>query len=134
MDLKQLEQYFENAEGTGILSTCAADGKVNSALYARPRFFAQERIGFIMLGRLSYANLQSNPHAAYLFLERKEGYEGVRLHLRMVGEETDQTRIEQLMSELRPRHSDQKERHLVYFSVDKVLPLVGSGESATCLS
>ncbi len=134
MDLKQLEQYFENAEGTGILSTCAADGKVNSALYARPRFFAQERIGFIMLERLSYANLQSNPHAAYLFMERQEGYEGVRLHLSMVGEESDRALIEQLMSELRPGHADQKERHLVYFRIDKVMPLVGSGESGACSS
>jgi hypothetical protein len=134
MDLNQLEQYFETAEGTGILSTCAADGKVNSALYARPRFFAQERIGFIMLGRLSYANLQSNPHAAYLFMERREGYEGVRLHLSMVGEESDQALIERLVSELRPGHVDKKERHLVYFSIDKVMPLVGSGESAACSS
>ncbi|MFA5701111.1 MAG: pyridoxamine 5'-phosphate oxidase family protein [Desulfuromonas sp.] len=130
MDLKQLEQYFESAEGTGILSTCAADGKVNSAVYARPRFFAQERIGFIMLERLSYANLQSNPHAAYLFLERQEGYEGVRLHLSMAGEEHDRARIEQLMTELRPGRADQKERHLVYFSVDKIMPLVGSDKSA----
>ncbi len=134
MDLKQLEHYFESAEGTGILSTCAADGKVNSALYARPRFFAQERVGFIMLERLSYANLLSNPHAAYLFLERREGYKGVRLHLSMVDEEHDCVRIEQLMSELRPGHTDQKERHLVYFRVDKIMPLVGNGESAACSS
>ena len=132
MDLMQLEQYFESTQGTGIMSTADSDGKVNSAIYARPRFFAQERIGFIMLERLSYTNLQSNPHAAYLFHERQDQYQGVRLHLTKTGEEQDRELIKKLLSERRPAHYNNEDPHLVYFRIDKIMPLVGSNGNIAC--
>ena len=39
-----LEQYFENVEGVGVLSTADADGKVNTAVYARPLFLDSEDV------------------------------------------------------------------------------------------
>ena len=128
MDFNQLKEYFESTEGTGILSTADADGKVNSAIYARPRFLDDDSIAFIMLDRLSYANIQSNPHAAYLFLEQGEGYKGVRLHLSKVAEEHNTPRIDELMAERGTGSYAQKDRYLVFFAVDNILPLVGSGD------
>jgi hypothetical protein len=128
MDFNQLKEYFESTEGTGILSTADADGKVNSALYARPRFLDEDRIAFIMLDRLSYANVQSNPHAAYLFLEQTEGYKGVRLHLTKVAEEHNTPRIDELLTERGTSTYAQKDRYLVFFAIDNILPLVGSGD------
>lgn len=72
MDFNQLKEYFETTDGTGILSTADANGKVNCAIYASPRFMDEDRIAFIMLDRLSHANVQSNPHAAYMFMEPGE--------------------------------------------------------------
>ncbi|MGC9518659.1 MAG: pyridoxamine 5'-phosphate oxidase family protein [Desulfuromonadaceae bacterium] len=128
MDFNQLKEYFKTAEGTGILSTADADGKVNSALYAHPRFLEEQRLAFIMLERLSYANLKDNPHAAYLFLEKQEGYKGVRLHLTKVAEEHNTPRIEELMRERGTEIYADKDRYLVTFAVEKILPLVGSDE------
>lgn len=128
MDFNQLKEYFEHAEGTGILSTADTDGKVNSALYARPRFLEEDRIAFIMLDRLSHANIQSNPHAAYLFMEQEDGYKGVRLHLTKVAEEHNTPRIDELLAERGTSRYAQKDRYLVFFAVDKILPLVGSGD------
>lgn len=126
MDFNQLKEYFESTKGTGILSTADADGKVNSALYASPRFLDEDRIAFIMLDRLSYANVQSNPHAAYLFLEPGEGYKGVRMHLSKVAEEHNTPRIDELMQQRGTSEYAQKDRYLVFYAVDTILPLVGS--------
>ena len=60
-----LKDYFENAKG--VLSTAAADGAVNVAVYARPYFVDSDdgnMAAFIMNERLSYANVQANPNAA----------------------------------------------------------------------
>jgi hypothetical protein len=128
MDFKQLKEYFETTEGTGILSTADADGKVNSAIYASPRFMDEERIAFIMLDRLSHANVESNPYAAYMFVEQGGGYKGVRLHLSKVAEEHNTPRIDELMEERGTTRYAQNDRYLVLFAVDNILPLVGSGE------
>ena len=79
-----------------------------------------------MLEKLSYSNIQSNPKAAYMFAEEGPGYKGKRLHLTVTGEEKDDERIKQI----RQQHSkakdyDDKVRHMVYFTVDKIRPLVG---------
>ena len=34
----ELSRYFEQAKGIGVLATADAQGKVNSAIYARPHF------------------------------------------------------------------------------------------------
>ena len=76
-----LATYFENTKGTGILSTSDLKGNVDAAIYARPYVIDENTIAFSMLERLSYANIQANPKAAYLFVEHGEGYTGKRLYL-----------------------------------------------------
>jgi hypothetical protein len=121
-----LRGYFESAKGVGILATSDASGAVDAAIYAKPCIIDDNTIAFSMLERLSYANISSNPHAAYMFLEDTEGYAGKRLYLTKVREETDSNRIK----ELKKKHSkifkpDEINRHLVYFTIDKIRPLVG---------
>ena len=87
MDLKK---YFENTKGLGVLATADSDGIVNVAVYARPHFLDGNdgnTPAFIMNERLSYANVQANPHAAYLFKEEGDGYVGKRLTLTKIREE-----------------------------------------------
>ena len=121
-----MRNYFESANGVGILATSDASGTVDTAIYAKPCIIDENTIAFSMLDRLSYANIRSNPHAAYMFLENGEGYAGKRLYLTKVREETDFDRIKAL----KKKHSnvfkpDEINRHLVYFTIDKSQPLVG---------
>jgi hypothetical protein len=122
----KLKNYFEENRGVGILATADGDGKVDAAVYARPHVMDDGTIAMIMRDRLSHHNLQSNPHAAYLFHEDGPGYKGKRLFLTKVREEKDS----ELLGSLRRReYPDKKDeaKFLVFFKVDQELPLVGSG-------
>jgi hypothetical protein len=122
-----LETYFENTEGRGILATADGDGKVDAAIYSRPHVMGPDMVGFIMRDRLSHHNLQSNPHAAYLFIEGGDKLVGKRLFLTKEKEETDRAKIESMKR--RKKYVDEGEPlFLVYFKVDKILPLIGAGE------
>ncbi len=124
MDLKN---YFENKSGTGILSTADAEGRVDSAVYARPQVFDDGNIAFLMRERLTHANLQENPHAAYLFLESGGGYQGVRIFLKKIREDQDPALVEEMTRGWLSPEEDQAKgpKHVVYFAVEKVLPLIG---------
>ncbi len=125
--MEALKTYFEAKKGSGIIATADKDGKVNVAVYSRPHFLDDGSLAFIMRDRLTHHNLQSNPHAAYLFVEEGQGYQGKRLHLTKIGEDTDAERIQTLS---RRKYENEKEggRFLVSFRVDKELPLIGSGQ------
>jgi hypothetical protein len=128
-----LREYFENARGVAVLATADADGKVDLAIYSRPHFLGEDdnEVAFIMNDRLSHHNLQSNPHAAYLFLEAAEGYVGKRLFLTKTREETDPEKIQSIKRRNLPPEceaNDAQKRFLVHFHVDGIRPLVGSGE------
>ena len=126
MDLKE---YFENVKGLGVLSTADSSGRVNTAVYSRPHFMDDNTLAFIMRDRLTHANIQSNPHAAYLFREDGPGYKGKRLYLTRVREEKDTDLIANLSR--RQYRSDQNRREsrfLVFFKLEKERPLVGDAE------
>jgi len=118
-----LKDYFSQAQGLGVLATSDANGHVDVALYATPHIVDENTIGLIMRPRRSLDNIQKNPQAAYLFIEKTEGYKGVRLYLEKSGQENDPEKIHQLR---RSHHGGDEERAtLVYFSVTEVRPLVG---------
>lgn len=121
-----LREYFENTKGFGVLATSDGEGKVDAAVYARPHFMEDGSIAMIMRDRLTHHNLQSNPHAAYLFHEDSPGYKGKRLFLTKLREEQD---TELLQSLRRREYIDKQDenRFLVFFQIDKELPLIGSG-------
>ena len=121
-----LKEYFENIKGLGVLATSDADGKVDIAIYSRPYIIDETTVAFSMLEKLSYSNIQSNPKAAYMFVEEGPGYKGKRLHLTKTGEEKDPEEIKQIkLQHSKAKDDDGKVRHLIYFTVDKVRPLVG---------
>lgn len=125
MDLKS---YFDRKSGLGILSTANYDGQVDAAVYSRPHVMDDGTIAFIMRDRLTHYNLQSNPHAAYLFKEKGSGYQGKRLFLTMVNEERESEQLYQLRRKSYPPDKERREtKYLVFFNVDKTLPLIGPG-------
>jgi hypothetical protein len=81
-------------------------------------------VALIMRDRLSHHNLQSNPHATYLFKEDGAGYSGKRLYLTKLREEKNSETLESLRRRKRTDESG-ADRFLVFFSLDKTLPLVG---------
>jgi hypothetical protein len=125
--MEALKGYFENTRGMGVMATADKEGKVNAAIYSRPHFLEDGTIAFIMRERLTHHNLQSNPYAAYLFVEEGPGYKGKRLHLRKIREEENSELIQSLS---RREYKNEKpgSRFLVAFKVDKVLPLIGAGD------
>jgi hypothetical protein len=126
----KLSEYFEKAQGIGVLATADAKGVVNAALYAKPHFLDpadEETVAFVMSDRQSHANVQANPHAAYLFIEQAEDYVGRRLSLTKVREETDPEKVRAVRRRKLPKEcEDDKPAFLVYFHVDGVRPLVGT--------
>ena len=126
-----LTEYFQNNDGTGILSTADSAGAVNAAVYSKPHVLGDATVAFLMRQRLTHHNLQSNPFAAYLFLENAPGHQGLRLHLKKVKEETDPSAIEPfLMRDLTPEENRKKgPLYLVTFTIERILPLTGSGEA-----
>jgi hypothetical protein len=122
----KLVEYFDQKKGVGVLSTADAEGKVDAAIYARPHFMEDGTLAFIMRDRLSHRNLQSNPHATYLFKEEGSGYRGKRLFMTRVGEERNSEKLESLRRR-KPAYGNGEDRFLVFFKLDNQLPLVGDG-------
>jgi len=125
----KISEYFDTSKGTGVLATSDKTGQVDAAVYARPHFLDEQTVAFIMADRLSHQNLQSNPHAAYLFVEHGEGYKGKRLYLTKVAEETDPQKIQAVRRRPLPAECgvETESRYLVHFRIDRVRPLTGDG-------
>jgi hypothetical protein len=122
-----LEQYFKGAEGTGIIATSDDKGVVNMAVYSKPHFMDDGEIAFIMTDKLTHHNLQSNGHAAYLFKEKGAGYNGRRIYLTKLREEKDTELLYSIRSKRHKSYEgDGKSRFLVFFKIDKVIPLIGT--------
>jgi hypothetical protein len=123
-----LNEYFEKEEGLGVLSTADASGHVDTAIYARPHVTDDENVAFIMADRKSHRNLQSNPHAAYLFKTNGKSYTGLRLYLTKTGEEKNSERIRSLIRRKHYEEDENNDLYLVSFRVEKILGLTGRGK------
>ena len=123
-----LDDYFDNTKGYGVLATADSSGRVNAAVYARPHFFDDDTIAFIMRERLTHTNLKINPHATYLFIQSGQGYSGKRLYLTKQREEINDELVASICRKCDyTMFTEQLTRHVVFFKIDKVLPLIGSG-------
>jgi hypothetical protein len=125
-----LSDYFENAQGFGILATADEDGTVDLAIYAKPHVIDETTIAFIMREHLTRKNLKSNPKAAYMFVEQGSGYAGKRLYLTMIREESN-TSVVEMFRKKQPEicsPKDDSNKYLVHFQVDDIRPLVGDSK------
>jgi hypothetical protein len=131
----KLKDYLEANNGISILSTSDLDGKLTTAIYSKPRILVDNTLSFIMRERLTYRNLTSNPHAAYMFIEEAPVYQGIRLFLKKIREDDDPDLIARMTRRhLTPEEDTQKgPKHLVIFKVDMILPLIGAGKSSVTL-
>lgn len=134
--LMTLQEYFSAKQGIGILSTADGEGKVTTAIYSRPRIQDNTTLAFIMRERLTYHNLQTNPNAAFMFIEENQGYRGIRLFLKKLREDNDPAVIAAMTRRHLSPEEDQEKgpKHLVIFRVEMILPLIGSGPGPVTLS
>ncbi|PLX78444.1 MAG: pyridoxamine 5'-phosphate oxidase [Desulfuromonas sp.] len=125
-----LNHYFSDKRGVGVLSTADSEGRVDAAIYARPHVMEDGIIAMIMRDRLSHKNLQENPYAVFLFMEAAEGYQGIRVFLKKIREDQNKELLDKLTRRsLSPEEDASKgPKFMVYFSVEKVLQLVGGQE------
>ena len=126
--MSHLQEYFENTRGLGILSTTDTDGAVNAAVYSRPHVMDDGTLAVVMNDRLSHQNVLATHTAHYLYRENSPGYHGKRIAMTMVREEEDTDLLYDLCRrcEIDDEHPD-KRRFLVFFRVDRELPLIGTG-------
>jgi hypothetical protein len=114
-----IAEYFQNTTGTGVLATGDDRGSVNLAVYARPYVIDDNTVR-------SFKNIQVNPSAAYLFLEKTGGYKGIRLYLNRIGEETNLEKIKEIKKQHKNRYSAEIEgKHLLYFKITEIRPIIG---------
>ena len=79
----KLDELF-TTPGLGVMSTSSSDGKVNSAVYARPHVIDETTLVWGMTDKRTYQNLTRNRHAAFLFKTSSPGFNGVRLALELI--------------------------------------------------
>lgn len=126
----KLNDYFHEKTGIGVLATADEEGVVDTAIYSKPHVCDDGSVAFIMRDRLTHNNLLANPFANYLFIETGGGYKGVRLFLKKAREDDNA----ELISAMTRRHLSPDEdrakgpKFIVYFTVHKILPLIGSGD------
>lgn len=123
----KLNEYMQKTTGTGVLSTVDRFGVVNSAIYSRPHYLSKGIVAFIMRERRTFSNLQDTDSASFLFKEEGSDYSGVRLALRKIGEGKDQKQINAMYRRCLTDEEDAARgpKHLVYFQVEQILPLIG---------
>jgi len=122
-----LKEYFESRKGTGVFATTDPEGRVDMAIYAKPTVIDDTTIVFVMRQRLSHQNLRQTLHAAYLFIESGNEYQGKRLYLTQLREEINNTLAESIRKKQPEIYSssDDSSKFVVFFHVDRVRPLVG---------
>ncbi len=124
-----LAEYFNKVKGLGVMATSDSEGNPNVAAISKPVVMDDETVAFIMAGHLTYRNLLLNPRAAYLFKER-EGYDGKRLYLTKIREEEGGDLIETIRKKRYPIFTTKyvnQSKYVIFFHLDKVIPLVADG-------
>ena len=78
-----LAELFQQ-NGLGVIATAAADGSVNTAVYARPHIIDENTMVWGMTEGRTYRNVSESPQASFLFKTSGPGFSGVRLALELV--------------------------------------------------
>ena len=122
----KLSELFTNS-GLGVMSTSSSDGKVNSAVYARPHVIDENTLVWGMTDKRTYQNLTRNRHAAYLFKTSSPGFSGVRLGLELIKTEEEGDLLMTIKAntdEVVGSGAGAAVTHAVWFRVAEVRPLI----------
>ncbi len=121
-----LSELFDH-QGLGVMSTSSSDGKVNSAVYARPHVIDEATLVWGMTDKRTYQNLTRNRHAAFLFKTGGPGFNGVRLALELIRTEESGELLETIKAktdEIVGPGAGAAVTHAAWFKVVEVRPLI----------
>jgi len=83
----------------------------------------------------THPELEKQSLCSYMFIEEGYGYKGIRLYLKKIKEDTDNA----LIDTMKRRHLTPEEdkakgpKFLIHFRVDRILPLIGEGDTGIAL-
>ena len=122
----KLAELFQSP-GVGVMSTSSSDGRVNSAVYARPHVIDETTLVWGMTDKRTYQNLTRNRHAAFLFKTAGPGFSGARLALELIRTEEEGEQLESIKrnaDEIVGPGAGAAVNHAAWFRVVELRPLI----------
>jgi len=120
-----LSELFQQP-GLGVMATAAADGSVNTAVYARPHVIDETTLVWGMTDGRTFRNISRNPHASFRS-RRGRGFRGVRLALELIRTEEEGemlTLIKENADTMVGPGTGNAVTHAAWFRVVEVRPLI----------
>jgi len=113
--------------GRGVIAASDSSGNVNIAVYAKPHIVDDKTVAWGMTEGRTWVCVKENPRAAYLYMNPGPGYSGVRLKLSLKkfiesGDMLDT--VKKHTSELVSPAAAEAVKHVAYFEVEEVRPLI----------
>jgi len=110
------------------MGTADKNGWVNMAIYTPPIITSDGLLVFAATQRLTYKNLTENPQAMFMYICSGKEWEGVRVRLSLVKDETSGP----MLDRLKKRFKDMgysvlalEVCHALYFRIEEIRPLKG---------
>ena len=113
--------------GKGVMATADVDGSVNTAIYAPPHLSSDGIATWGMTEGRTNRNVRGNPNASYLYIAPGNGYQGVRLTLKLKEIQDSGNLLETIRSRTRQSSGEAAAfavKYVVFFEIVEERPLV----------
>jgi len=130
MDRAKLMEQFNNPARLSTLATADNKGKVNNAVFSALQMVDENTVMMAIGDNRSYANLQINPQAAFIFFEPGESpfdWQGARVYLKMVDRAESGGVFEKMVGMVRQMAGDQAGDNVkaaVTFTIEETRSLI----------
>ncbi len=130
MDRKELMKQFNKQPRIGTLATADNRGKVDNAVFSALQMIDENTVVMAIGNNRSYANLQVNPQAAFIFFEPAASpydWQGARVYLKVVACEETGPHYEQMVTIVRQMAGDRAADNVkaaITFTITEARPLI----------
>jgi len=133
MNRQKLMAQFNDPARFGTLATADASGKVDNAVFSAIQMVNESTVMLAIGNNRSYANLQQNPQAAYLFFHPDPdpfAWQGARVYLRVLAAGEEGSAFEKMVAMVRKMAGDRAAdnvKAVITFGIEEVRPLIDMG-------
>jgi hypothetical protein len=130
----KLVEFFNKQPRLGALATADRSGRVNVAYFNSLRMLDETTVVMGLGKNRTLANLQENPHAAFMILEpgkTLDSWKGIRVYLKMKSCETQGPLLEEIKGQIEKfvgRQAASMIQAAVTFQVTEIRPLADFGQ------